>query len=110
MLISLFVLFSLIKSHGKSCSRCAANNKTSRPSLGPCPLVNLSTVSAKATKKGAGGKKASVKEEEDDEDNGEGVEEETEGTSAPVQADVKQDVKVQLQEDLESALTANHGG
>ena len=112
--------------HGKSCPRCAASKKTSRPSLGPCPLVGLSD-----TKKGAkprSPKKAGVKSEDEeseaeesdltDEDEGEvkeevkeeGEEEEAVVASLGEGGVISQELKDQQQKDIEEAVRVAHGG
>ena len=88
----------LPSSHGKSCPRCAASKKTSRPSLGPCPLVGLSDSSKgaksprrKGVKKEEDGEESEAEEsdltEEEGDEAGEGVkkvvtEEKEEGVKA----------------------------
>ncbi|CDZ97448.1 NTH [Phaffia rhodozyma] len=105
-----YALHVLLIAHGKSCSRCAAGH-TTRPSLGPCPLVNLSSVSNKSQKSGAK-KGAKATREDGEEGYGESEDEELDlgSTLKGVPDDVKQEAKDLAQKDLKEALTVNHGG
>jgi hypothetical protein len=136
-------LFSLpcpsLPSHGKSCPRCAASNKTSRPTLGPCPLIGLSDKSktAKARKSSPSaaaaaadgtsspkGKKnkarlsgaSTIASESDGEltelEEGEGEMEGVKKEEEKVQGEkgVSEEMKRLLQKDVEAAINEAHGG
>lgn len=81
-----YPLHVLLIAHGKSCVRCAARGKTSRPSVGACPLVGL-------------GKRGIVEEAE-------GEEEEDEGGEV---GGGPEELEVVVKDDVEAALVVRAG-
>ena len=94
-----YPLHVLLIAHGKACTRCAANGKTSRPSLGPCPLVGV-------TPEKAGKAKAAPKSEEP------GEEQEDEGRDGEegVGGSLSSAAKAVFDADVDAAIQEAHGG
>jgi hypothetical protein len=98
-----YPLHVLLIAHGKACTRCAANGKTSRPSLGPCPLVGLTPGKAMKAKAEP---KAEEAEEADD-----GVEAEAEeGDGEEVGDSLPPAAKAVFDADVDRAIQQAHGG
>jgi len=113
-------LFPAFLSHGKSCTRCAASKKTSRPSLGPCPLLGLSDSSkgAKSPRKGKGVKKEGYTDSEalTEPDTSEDEGERSKGTLVPGKKEeitgleLSEEAKEQARKDIEESVRIAHGG
>ncbi|KAL7410713.1 DNA glycosylase [Mrakia frigida] len=115
-----YPLHVLLIAHGKSCTRCAASKKTSRPSLGPCPLLGLSDSSKGAkTKSPRKGKGVKTEEDTDSEaltepessgDEGETLVAGKKKEEEDVGLELGEEAKEQASKDVEEAVRIAHGG